>query len=212
MSRRAEFYRRFAELSAVMGLELPDAGIHDSQTENAQRAKFRQLVAAEPRLPESWFGVLMSTLVADPDVSSNRQFIDPAVTAYGRRRVLEALLNFLTTGSNYERAGAATAWYWADVRVDYRDDWTPTPQSAAEYFALADLRARWDQALLREYVTNDDIDVRHFLLGALPLHPDAHPAESRELVDAAVHIARTSPDEYQRDRVNIQVQIHGRLD
>jgi hypothetical protein len=212
MSRRAEFYRRFAELSAVLGLELPDTGIHDYQTGEAQRARFRQLVAATPRLPESWFGALMSTLVVDPDVSSNRQFIEPAVTAYGRRRVLETLLRYLTTGSAYERAGAANAWYWAEVPVDYGDDWTPTPRSAAEYFALADLRARWHEALLREYVTTDDTEVRHSLLPALPLHPDAHPAESRELVDVAVRIASTSADEYQRHRVRLQVKIDGRLD
>lgn len=68
-----------------------------------------------------------------------------------------------------------------------------------------DLRLRWREAALREFVSNEDLDVRRCILPGLSLDPDGYPDDLKDLVATAVHIARTHPDEYIRHRVEHQV-------
>lgn len=79
------------------------------------------------------------------------------------------------------------------------------PESLAEREAVADLRARWHEMALREFVSSEDLDVRRCILPGLTLNPANHPADLRELVAEAVRIARAHPDEYIRHRVEHQV-------
>lgn len=75
------------------------------------------------------------------------------MTAYGRRQVQRKLIRYLRTGTNKERAGATRAWYWTQVPIRYLD-WEariPTPESQAEYDAVADLRSEWRETALREF-------------------------------------------------------------
>ncbi|MFH8402412.1 hypothetical protein ACH4E9_33925 [Streptomyces anulatus] len=57
-------------------------------------------------LPEEWFAPLMAAAVYDPDPSFCRWFVEPAVYAFGRRRVMGALVEHLRVGTDAERAGA----------------------------------------------------------------------------------------------------------
>ncbi|GAB2910842.1 hypothetical protein [Streptomyces mayteni] len=66
-------------------------------------------------LPEEFFAPLMAAAVYDPDPSFCRWFVEPALYAFGRRRVMAALLDYLRTGTEAERAGAKRAWYCAHL-------------------------------------------------------------------------------------------------
>ncbi|WP_225877258.1 hypothetical protein [Streptomyces resistomycificus] len=66
-------------------------------------------------LPEEFFAPLMAAAVYDPDPSFCRWFVEPALYAFGRRRVMTALLDYLRTGTDAERAGAERAWYCAHL-------------------------------------------------------------------------------------------------
>jgi hypothetical protein len=66
-------------------------------------------------LPEEFFAPLMAATVYDPDPSFCRWFVEPAIYAFGRRRVMTALLDYLRTGTDTEQAGAKRAWYCAHV-------------------------------------------------------------------------------------------------
>src|SRR2546429_73912 len=57
--------------------------------------------------PMLWAGVL------ERNPSYNRVFIEPCVRSLGGRRVLEELLRYLESGTDEEKAGAASALYWA---------------------------------------------------------------------------------------------------
>ncbi|WKK24068.1 hypothetical protein QZH56_36310 [Streptomyces olivoreticuli] len=194
-----------------MGDQLPK--VADGQDaawewEAEARATLREGLAS--RVPEPLFNSLVRAAVLDPNPSFNRQFVEPAVAAFGRHRVLAALIQYLCTGTNTERAGAARAWYWARASLRFRgsanfEKGVPTPESQAEYDAVADLSAEWSEATLREFVANDDLDVRRCILPGLSLKPESHPAELHGLVAEAVRIARTHPDEYLRHRVEHQV-------
>lgn len=193
-----------AELSAYAEPETPDA------PESAARARVQQALEERGRLPDPFFGALLCAAVHHQDPSAVRQFVEPAVAAFGRRHVQRALIDHLRTGADAERAGAARAWYWAQPALHYgvreaMEGGPPTPESRAEYDAVADLAAEWQEVALREFVGNDDLDVRRSLLPGLRLDSRAQPAELRSLVDEAVRIARGHPDPRLRHRVEHQV-------
>lgn len=97
-----------------------------------------------------------------------------------------------------ERFFGARAWYWATrVHVD---------RNRAGWEGLANLRAEWREAVLREFVSNEDIDVRRCILSGLPFITERYPADLHLLVAEAIRIARTHPDEYLRHRVELQTR------
>ncbi|MFD6528671.1 hypothetical protein [Streptomyces sp. NPDC060184] len=65
--------------------------------------------------------------------------------------------------------------------------------------------AAWNRTALREFVENEHLDVRRSLLPGLALRKSAQPPGLHGLVDAAVAIARSHPDDYIRHRVEHQV-------
>lgn len=205
----ASFHRCLADLLELAGADAaPDDGTRTWRS--AARRVIRQELKERELLAEEYFGPLIRAGVYDPNPSANRQFIEPAVAAFGRRRVKIALIDVLRTGTDAERAGAARAWYWTGIsmRVAGRDSSGAcifTPGSLAEREAVAGLRARWHEMALREFVSSEDLDVRRCILPGLTLNPANHPADLRELVAEAVRIARAHPDEYIRHRVEHQV-------
>lgn len=80
-----------------------------------------------------------------------------------------------------------------------------TPEGAAEYEAVSDLRERYRRTALRRFLSDDDLDLRRCILPGLTLDPQMYPSHIRDDVARAVQIARTSNDDYLRHRVEIQV-------
>ncbi|MFF2716651.1 hypothetical protein [Streptomyces sp. NPDC058011] len=82
-------------------------------------------------LPEEFLAPLMTAAVYDPDPSFCRWFVEPAVYAFGRRRVMTALLDYLRTGTDAEQAGAEGVWYCAHVplRADRSPAYARKPRS-----------------------------------------------------------------------------------
>lgn len=60
-------------------------------------------------LPEEFFALWVSAAVYDPDPIFCRWSVEPAVYAFGRLRVMTALLDYLRTGMDAEQAGAERA-------------------------------------------------------------------------------------------------------
>ncbi|MDT7840513.1 hypothetical protein [Streptomyces justiciae] len=205
--RRAAFHGHVAQLIELLGAEPPATPGPGREWEHEARSIVRRTLRAAGVPPEGLFEQLVRTGVYDPNPSFNRQFIEPAVLLYGRRRVKAALIDVLRTGSDAERAGAARAWYWTGVSVRCldRENRVMTPESRAEVDSVADLGAEWQEAALREFVANEDLDVRRCLLPGLVLNARRRPAELHGLVAEAVRIARNHPDAYLRHRVEVQV-------
>ncbi|WP_370097002.1 hypothetical protein [Streptacidiphilus sp. MAP12-20] len=173
------------------------------------RAALRDACRRGVILPAASFEALMKAAVSDPDPSFNRQFVEPALNAFGRRRVRSALLDYLRAGTDPERAGAARSWYRSALPLRL-------PQVAAQQSAdtrevepdeASAVVREWHDAALREFVNNDHVDVRRCILPGLPLRQTAYPQELHSLVDVAVAIARAHPDEYIRHRVEHQVRV-----
>lgn len=204
---RELFYDCVAEVFRVLGLEVPPAPAPADRRgwEDRSRAVLRRACDPATDLPEESFGVLMKAAVHDPDPSFNRQFVEPARDRFGLERVRTALLEYLRAGTNAERAGAARAWYWARISMEElieREEEASQDESTDKPTVVT----RWNETALREFVSNEDLDVRRCLLPGLRLTTSAYPQELHHLVDTAVAIARSHPDEYIRHRVEHQVR------
>jgi len=184
-------------------------------------------------LPQACFTPLMRLAVYEPNPSFNRGFIEPALRAFGYRRVQEALLEYLTGGTNREKAGAARAFYWAQLPLllphwhdlyqnrTWQDqeelaqalqEFDRAHEKAKQAFQkmcdeeLADVGSMIAIAMLKEFIENDDLDVRRSLIPQLSLHPSRYPQEWQRLIPIAISIACTHPDDYIRHRVEIQLR------
>ncbi|ACU71604.1 hypothetical protein Caci_2689 [Catenulispora acidiphila DSM 44928] len=199
--------RNLRELIRLLGIEVPPKSETPGWRHIARNAIRKAFTSRSAGLSEDFFEPLISAAVCEPDPSHNRWFVEPAINAFGRRRVQAALLTYLQTGTDRERAGSVRAWYWTGYPL--RQQHLRVGTSVAEMgFAADEARdvvTAWREASLREFVANEDLDVRCCILPGLPLKPESYPPELRALVDTAVAIARSHPDEYIRERVEVQV-------
>ncbi|WP_344162982.1 hypothetical protein [Kribbella yunnanensis] len=197
------FFECLADVVTTLGLAPDPAGDRHDWVRNVRTALFRACRGGIS-LPTASFDVLLKAAVHDPDPSFNRHFVEPALNAFGRRRVRAALLGYLRTGTDAERAGAARAWYWSDIGLKM-----PLVQAQNPGHPESDdrsvLKVDWNAAALREFVANEHLDVRRSILPGLPLWKSFYPPELHDLVDAAVAIARSHPDGYIRHRVEHQL-------
>ncbi|WP_405615075.1 hypothetical protein [Streptomyces sp. NBC_01508] len=211
--RREPFLGCVAEVVRILGLTVaPEPQPGGPPTwEHRARAALREACRRGMDLSGAAFDALVRAAVHDPDPSFNRQFVEPALNAFGRRRVQAALLGYLRTGTDPERAGAARAWYWSAlplrmplVRAAEAGDGDSDRDSDGDS-DVATVVTEWNEAALRAFVNNEHLDVRRCVLPGLALRRSAYPPALRDLVDAAVAIARSHPDEYIRHRVEHQI-------
>ncbi|MCZ6816519.1 MAG: hypothetical protein O7F76_07430 [Planctomycetota bacterium] len=140
-------------------------------------------------VPKRLFEPMLRAAVYERNPSRNRAFVDLGLKAFGHRRVIVRLLAYIEVGSEFEMAGAVNALYWSRRAT-----------------GCADLGPRVHETFLREFVRNDDVDVRRSLIGQLELrNPQVYSESSRPLVKQAITIAENSPDEYIRHRVKTQL-------
>jgi hypothetical protein len=183
----------------------------------AQKKQFILAVLRERKeLPDVFLAPLMRAALYEDNPSANRWFIVPAIRAFGFRRVHEVLLEYLEHGTDREKAGATRAYYWAEVGLVYEglDNYRKgqaTTLSQQAYDALADLRSKIASAMLKEFIENEHLDVRRSLIPLLSFNPADYPEAYEPLIQVALHLARTHPDEYIRHRVEIQVRQSGHL-
>ncbi|WP_434445239.1 hypothetical protein [Lentzea sp. E54] len=189
-----------------MGVDVPDDTDARSWRHAARYALGKAISArANEQVPDEWFEPLPRAAVHEPDPSFSRQLVGPAMAAFGRRRVMLALLGFLESSEPADVAGAAKAWYHTGFRA-YAPGYTgPAPDREAERTTFRELHGRYRVVALRRFVADEDLDVRRRILPGLPLDQASYPAELHDLVAEAVRIARTS-DDYLRHRVEIQVR------
>ncbi len=109
-------------MARLLGVEESAGEPGDLRARRLAHAVRKPLLERES-MPEEWFVPLMAAAVHDPDPSFCRWFVEPAVYAFGLRRVAAALVDHLRNGTDAERAGAVRAWYSAHVPL--RPDRSP---------------------------------------------------------------------------------------
>jgi hypothetical protein len=154
---------------------------------------------------------MIRAAVYEVNPSLNREFVSPCIASYGHRVVNEALLDVVENGTDFEKAGAVNALYWAGMKPAYTgntQDFTvenATPDSRAAYLELSDVWDRKRCLFLREFVSNENVDVRRSIIPSLCLDEAAYREVLKPLVSKAIDIARNHQDEYIRHRVEVQL-------
>jgi hypothetical protein len=150
-------------------------------------------------VPEVFLIPLLDAGIAEVNPSANREFIEPCVKSFGRRRVSEYLLHVVQSGTDFQIAGAVNALYWGLFAGH---------ESADAGNSLEDLLERTRHLLLTTFVANPNIDVRRSLISHLELDANAYPLHLRGLVTEAIVLARHHHDPYIRHRVEVQLGNH----
>ncbi|WP_245237403.1 hypothetical protein RFN58_00360 [Streptomyces iakyrus] len=151
-------------------------------------------------LPEKWFAPLMAAAVYDPDPSFCRWFVEPAVYAFGRRRVMAALVDYLRVGTDAERAGAVRAWYSAHVPLcaNRSPAYAPGGVRDPALDESHDIKAAWLEGSLRLLAEATDLRMRHRVLLDLPTSRAAYPSDLHQLLESTLASARVHPDPHIR--------------
>ncbi|MCX5231188.1 hypothetical protein [Streptomyces sp. NBC_00233] len=183
------------ELACLLGVG--DVGMEpeDRHTRHLAHA-VRKPLLGRASLPEEWFVPLMAAAVYDPDPGFCRWFVEPAVYAFGRRRVMAALVDYLQVGTDAERAGAVRAWYSAHVplRADRSPAYGPGGVRDPALDEAQDIKAAWLEASLRVFAEATDLRMRHRVLLSLPTSRAAYPPHLHELLESTLASARVHPD------------------
>lgn len=164
---------------------------------DVKRKAFVALVFQRQPVPKRLLAPFLRAAIMERDPSRNRMFIEPCVRSWGGVEVNRRLLKYLQTGSNEEKAGAASALYWAQGNPRDED--------------LSQLRSGIRSALLREFVVNADLHLRQRIVPLLRLDQSAYESEDRPFVAEAIAIARVHSDEYIRHRIEVQLGAGGPL-
>jgi hypothetical protein len=144
-------------------------------------------------LPDAWMEPLVQAGVNEFDPSHNELFIAPAVREFGFEQVARRLLQYLTNGTNFEKAGAVNAFYWVLVH------------GARNASVVAGVRQEFRDQCLVEFVENSDVDVRRSIVASLCTDEAMYSDGIRHLLGRAISIARSHSDEYIRHRIEIQM-------
>lgn len=179
--------------------------------EDYERKWFVAAIFSRSPVPKRLLKPMIRAAVYEVNPSLNREFIAPCIASYGHRVANEALLEFVETGTDFEKAGAVNALYWGGMSLSYPANTTrftvenATPDSRAAYLELKDVWDRKRCLLLREFVSNESVDVRRSIIPSLCLEEAAYPEVIKPLVSRAIDIARKHQDEYIRHRVEVQL-------
>jgi hypothetical protein len=164
-----------------------------SALQDENRKWFVAALFDEHSMPKCLFDRMLHAGVLERNPSFNRSFIRPCLESFGATPVLLKLFAYLQSGNDREKAGAASALYWVEP--------DPDPD--------LDLRERIRCQMLREFVSNEDIEVRRRIIPMLVLDESKYPEDVRHHVSQAIEIARAHADEYLRHRVEIQLGAKG---
>ncbi|MFI2741067.1 hypothetical protein [Streptomyces sp. NPDC018711] len=133
-----------AEVARLLDLEAAADVPEDRRARHLAGAARRPLLE-RATLSEEFFDPLMAAAVYDPDPSFCRWFVEPALYAFGRRRVMTALLGYLRTGTTAEQAGARRAWYCAHLplRADRSPAYAPSGSREPALDEVDDVVNQW---------------------------------------------------------------------
>ncbi|MFI9726261.1 hypothetical protein [Streptomyces sp. NPDC052092] len=184
------------ELARLLGVGTEPEDRHARRLAHA----VRKPLLGRASLPDECFIPLMAAAVHDPDPSFCRWFVEPAVYAFGRRRVMAALVDYVQAGTDAERAGAVRAWYsaHAPLRADRSPAYGPGGVRDPAPDESQDIKAAWLEASLRVFASATDLRMRHRVLLDLPTSRAAYPPHLHEPLESTLASARVHPDPHIR--------------
>lgn len=172
-----------------------------TEADQVKRSFLVYILRKGNQMPSRLFSPMLRAGVYERNPSFNRDYIEPCLRCFGVRAVNQELIDhFMLYGSDYEKAGVASAFYWSFGLNGYRD---------IKKKNVSELRERVRHWFLTEFAHNNNLEVRRRIIPSLDLNPEHYPAELQELIPKVVDIARAHTDEYIRHRIEIQLGENG---
>ncbi|MEU1200341.1 hypothetical protein ABZ446_29525 [Streptomyces sp. NPDC005813] len=198
--RERAFLACAVEVARLIGVDVDRPGATARGHARSLAGAVKRPLLEHAHLPEELFTPLMAAAVHDPDPSFCRWFVEPALYCFGRRRVLEALVEYLRTGTDLERAGATRAWYWAHMplRVDRSPAYAPDGTRDPAMDTSRDAEDAWLEVSMQVLVEATHEGIRNRVLRMLPTSPEAYPPRLHDLFERSLSAARADPDEDNR--------------
>lgn len=176
--------RKSGALDSTEGWNWIEAALRDRQ-----RLGFVHAVFAKRAAPERLGAIFLKLGVEEMNPSLNRFYIEPAVRSLGERSAMTYLLKCLREGSDNDKAGAVSALYWI--------------RSRGAETELREIRAQFNDEMLRQFVTCGSVDVQRRIVPMLSSQPGHYSPDVAALVPEAMRIACTHADPYVRHRIEI---------
>ncbi|MFJ9118031.1 hypothetical protein ACIRJO_21040 [Streptomyces sp. NPDC102394] len=185
------------EVARLLQIDTDRAGTTAGGRARALAGAMKRPLLERAHLPDEMFVPLMAAAVHDPDPSFCGWFVEPALYCFGRRRVLEALVAYLRTGTDLERAGATQAWYWAHMPLRAHRSPACAPDGTRDpaIDCSRDAEDAWLEVSMQVLAEATDVGVRNRLFRMLPISREAYPPGLRDLFERSLSAARTDPDE-----------------
>jgi hypothetical protein len=161
-------------------------------------------VRAAASFAETLFAPVLNAAIDETNPSLNRDFIEPCVRVFGVHRVTEYLFDVVERGTDFQKAGAVNALYWAH-ESHFPDLTLPNAmaESRTKYEHLAAIWKRGRGLLLRTFLSNPNVDVRRSVIAALDMDSAGYDPTDQPLIQAAITIARSHDDPYIRHRIAV---------
>jgi hypothetical protein len=118
----------------------------EASLQDEDRKWFVAAVFEAQPVPKRLVDRMPHTGVLEKNPTFNRRLVEPCAESFGAARVLCALLEYLQSGTDEQKAGAASALYW----VPRQPGTDPNPE----------LRQQIRSQMLHEFVNNEDLEVR----------------------------------------------------
>jgi hypothetical protein len=149
-------------------------------------------------VPKRLLKSILRAAIYEVNPSLDKYLVLPCVESHGHRCVNELLLDIVESGTDFEKAGAVNALYWAQMSVTYPPNTinfgfeNATQQSRDAYSKLNDVWERRRRLFLCEFVSNDSIDVRRSIIPSLKLDEAVYPDDLKPLVAEATQLPATT--------------------
>lgn len=176
-----------------------------SESLNDEMRKFftAAIFGESGKLPEELYEPMLRAAVYEPSPLKAQAFVEPCVKSFGVKRVHNTLMDYLGSGSNYEKTGAVNALHWCvQATHGVHQETVGQSQPDGELLKLQEIQRR---LYMKTFIENADIDLRRALISHMALDQLAPTVTTQELIDKVVKIARTHPDQYIRSRLDVQL-------
>lgn len=165
-----------------------------------EKKSFVAAVFRNQSMPKKLLSAFIQAAVDEKNPSFNRHFIEPCLHTYPPSLIGGRLLEYLSSGSDSEVAGAASAFYWV---LALRKE---TGEAEEDFRPIAD---EFQRIALLTFISNTDLNVRRRIIPMLCLKSGEFTKDLLPQVKEAIKIARSHPDEYIRHRVEVQLGSWG---
>ncbi len=156
-------------------------------TDERKRIFVKCLATMSGTVPKPLFEAFVKAGVYCKDPSFNKHYLSIPYKI-NARKAYKILMHYLKSGSDFEIAGAANAFYWFGGRLKEMGE-----DSVLDY----------RKTCLEKFIKSESLDTLRALIAKLNVKPENYPSEYVYLIEKALEKASVNEDSYIQNRYKI---------